>query len=141
MDICACSRVAIAASALMLGAVLPASAQPPRPIGNPTPADLERGATVFAESCARCHGLDGSGGAGPRLTRPKLSRAANEAAIIEIVRDGVPGGAMPAIWILPEADVVDENRARAIRALSPGSIEQPSMIGRDFRPWLIREAA
>ena len=25
--------------------------------------------------------------------------------------------------------------------LAPGSIEQPGMIGRDFRPWLIREAA
>ena len=105
MDICACSRVAIAASALMLGAVPPASAQAPKPIENPTPADLERGATVFAESCARCHGLDGSGGAGPRLTRPKLSRASDEAAIIEIVREGVRG-AMPPIWILPEADVV-----------------------------------
>jgi putative heme-binding domain-containing protein len=100
------SRIAVTALALILRTAAIAAAQPPKPIENPTSADLERGAAVFAESCARCHGLDGSGGAGPRLTRPKLSRAVDEAAIIEIVRDGVPGGAMPPIWFLPEADVV-----------------------------------
>jgi cytochrome c oxidase cbb3-type subunit III len=100
------SRVAVKTLAVLLGTVAIAAAQPPKPIDKPTAADLARGAAVFAESCSRCHGLDGSGGAGPRLTRPKLSRAADEAAIIEIVRQGVPGGAMPPIWILPEADVV-----------------------------------
>ena len=32
-------------------------------------------------------------------------------------------------------------RSRLPRRTSPGSIEQPGMIARDFRPWLIREAA
>ena len=100
------SRIAVTALALILRTWAVAAAQPPKPIANPTPADLERGAAVFAESCARCHGLDGSGGAGPRLTRPKLARAVDEASIIEIVRDGVRGGTMPAIWFLPDADVV-----------------------------------
>ena len=36
----------------------------------PTEADIDvpRGRALFAESCAQCHGRDGSGGIGPDLT-------------------------------------------------------------------------
>jgi putative heme-binding domain-containing protein len=101
-----CGRIAPVMLGVALGAAAVAGAQAPtpKPIENPTPADLERGAVVFTDSCARCHGLDGSGGAGPRLARPRLSRAVDEAAIIDIVLNGIPGTARPALWMLPESD-------------------------------------
>jgi cytochrome c oxidase cbb3-type subunit 3 len=88
---------------------LAAAAQGPRPkpLENPTAADLQSGASLFVASCGRCHGLDGSGGAGPPLTRPKLRRAGDEAGIIDIIVDGIPGTAMPAAagWMLSESEV------------------------------------
>ena len=57
-----------------------------KPIENARqPADLEGGAKTYTTYCARCHGLDGSGGMGPPLARPRLRRAADEAAIIDIL--------------------------------------------------------
>src|SRR5204863_9776169 len=53
--------------------------------------DPYRGQTVFAQSCASCHGQDGKGGGvGPRLAGSGISLAAAKAQ----VDNG--GGAMPA---------------------------------------------
>jgi putative heme-binding domain-containing protein len=98
---------AAAVAAIASGAVTSAAQSPrPKPLENPTTADLERGASLFVASCARCHGVDGSGGTGPPLARPRLQRAADEAAIIEIIMDGVPGTSMPAGWVYSESEVV-----------------------------------
>ena len=32
-------------------------------------------------------------------------------------------------------------KSRLSRRIAPGAIEQPGMIERDFRPWLVRQAA
>ena len=88
------------------GAVVVAAGQGQRkPIENPTAADLEHGARLFASSCSRCHGLDGSGGTGPPLTRPTLRRAPDDVALLGVIAGGVPGTAMPASWILSEVEV------------------------------------
>jgi cytochrome c oxidase cbb3-type subunit III len=94
--------------AIGFGAVAIAGAQSPRPrpLENPTAAQLGRGANLFVSSCARCHGVDGSGGMGPPLARPKLRRAADEAGIIAVIMDGVPGTSMPAGWVYSESEVV-----------------------------------
>lgn len=77
----------------------------PTPIERPTAADLESGAEVYATYCARCHGVDGTGGSGPPLARPRLRRAADEAAIIGILVDGIPGTSMMAAWSLSEREM------------------------------------
>jgi putative heme-binding domain-containing protein len=97
---------ALVGAVFAAGAGLVATAQSPRrPLENPTAADLDQGARLFASSCSRCHGLDGSGGTGPPLTRPILRRAADEATLMDVIAGGVPGTAMPASWILSEAEV------------------------------------
>jgi cytochrome c551 len=48
------------------------------------------GEAVFAQTCATCHGADGTGGTGPDLTAMDL----DEDRVAEQVRNG--GGAMPA---------------------------------------------
>jgi cytochrome c oxidase cbb3-type subunit 3 len=84
-----------------------ASAQVPvvKPLARVTAADLEGGAKVYTTYCARCHGLDGTGGMGPPLAHPRLRRAADQAAIIDIVMNGIPGTAMMGAWSLSEREI------------------------------------
>ena len=53
------------------------------------------GAAVFAESCAGCHGSDGTGGRGPALADGAVVESLpDEADQIEVITDG--RGGMPA---------------------------------------------
>jgi len=72
----------------------PSSAQTP-PLAAATTADLGTGKRTFDAQCAWCHGAGGAGGAGPTLQRATLRHAANDAALIDIVRNGIPGTEMP----------------------------------------------
>lgn len=54
------------------------------------------GQRLFVIHCARCHGVRGEGGEGPSLTRPVLRHAADAAALLEVISEGIPGTAMPA---------------------------------------------
>jgi cytochrome c oxidase cbb3-type subunit III len=58
-------------------------------------ADLARGQKLFQHQCALCHGLKGEGGRGPMLTRAKLSRAPDDAALVNVIEDGIRGTEMP----------------------------------------------
>jgi cytochrome c oxidase cbb3-type subunit III len=78
----------------------------PDPLANPTAADLARGSKLFIGYCSRCHGADGTGGMGPPLARRRLRRAADDAGIIDILKNGVPGTNMaPAFWF-SDRDIV-----------------------------------
>ncbi len=58
--------------------------------------DRRAGARIFHERCSGCHGNDGSGGSvGPSLTRSSYNHGDSDLAIYQVVRDGVPGTAMP----------------------------------------------
>jgi cytochrome c oxidase cbb3-type subunit 3 len=58
-------------------------------------ADLLRGEKLFQVHCALCHGPKGEGGRGPMLTRARLSRAPDDAALLGILEDGIRGTEMP----------------------------------------------
>jgi cytochrome c oxidase cbb3-type subunit III len=77
----------------------------PKPLEHPTVEDLKAGAQAYATYCSRCHGLDGSGGMGPPLARPRLRRASDEAGVIGILVEGIPGTAMMAAWSLSEQEI------------------------------------
>jgi len=54
------------------------------------------GARIFHDRCSGCHGNDGSGGSvAPSLTRSAFTHGDSDLAIYQVVRDGVPGTAMP----------------------------------------------
>ena len=57
-------------------------------------AILERGAKVFAGTCAACHMVDGGGSVGPNLTDDRWKNVNAIEDLVGIVRDGVPGTAM-----------------------------------------------
>lgn len=62
-------------------------------------ADVAAGRRIFEAQCAWCHGTEGTGGTGPDLRRPTLRHAANDAALVTIVRTGIPGTEMPSFAI------------------------------------------
>lgn len=83
------------AGVLLLLASAPALAQTPaRPLERAGPDDLARGKFLFDGQCALCHGIGGGGGSGPSLQRPVLRHAADDEALVTVVRRGVPGTAM-----------------------------------------------
>ncbi len=53
------------------------------------------GAQLYQTHCAACHGQTGEGGSGPTLATPRLVRAANEAALLKIIKEGIAGTEMP----------------------------------------------
>jgi putative heme-binding domain-containing protein len=78
----------------------------PRPLTSPTADELASGRRLFAAQCTRCHGQDGAGGSGPSLRVPRLRRAEDDAALVGVIMDGVPGTAMAAAWQLSDPEVV-----------------------------------
>ncbi len=57
--------------------------------------DLEKGKKLFVVNCATCHGIDGSGGAGPSLRKPKLAHGATKEDLQQFIARGNPDAGMP----------------------------------------------
>src|SRR5499427_5692328 len=82
-----CSLLAIAGALLAGGSLL---AQ------HSTAQDIDDGGRVFRNTCANCHGPDGDEVAGIDLGRGVFRRAKTDQDLIQIIRAGVAGTAMPA---------------------------------------------
>src|SRR5947208_12357590 len=80
--------LAILAAALAMSA--PIAAQ------HNTAQDIDDGGRVFRNTCANCHGPDGNEVAGIDLGRGVFKRAKTDQDLVQIIRTGVPGTAMPA---------------------------------------------
>lgn len=59
------------------------------------PGEAEEGRQLFRANCTVCHGPDGDSVGGVDLGRGKFRRAASDDDLIQIVRNGIPGTAMP----------------------------------------------
>ncbi len=59
------------------------------------PEAIAAGAKLWAQSCAGCHGPDGSGGRGPNLVRRPLWHPLSDDRIFTVIRNGLPGTDMP----------------------------------------------
>lgn len=82
--------VAVSAATFGLAKLHPAKPSPPAAAASVRLGDAYRGETVYAQSCASCHGAAAEGGLGPKLAGAPLSLAAARARI----ESG--GGVMPA---------------------------------------------
>jgi len=80
---------------------IPANAipQPPAQPIIVTERLLATGQTLYAQTCSRCHGVDGQGTRrAPALNvQTFFAKVTTDAAMIQIVTSGVPGTAMP-VW-------------------------------------------
>ncbi|GAB4135277.1 c-type cytochrome [Thermopirellula anaerolimosa] len=71
---------------------------PPQPVhSNPrwVVADVGRGKALYEARCAGCHGPDGSGTDAPSLRHPNLLKFASDDYLVETIRRGRSGTAMP----------------------------------------------
>lgn len=59
------------------------------------PYDIEDGQRLFLANCAACHGPDGNSVQGIDLVHGKLRRATSDDEMTKIIRNGIPGTAMP----------------------------------------------
>lgn len=60
-------------------------------------ADIAEGRKLFGGLCVTCHGFDGAGGAGPPLNRPRLLSAPDDAALRNVISEGIPNRGMPRV--------------------------------------------
>jgi putative heme-binding domain-containing protein len=60
-----------------------------------TTADIERGSQVFLLSCASCHGANGDTVANVNLASGSFRRATTDQELVDLIRRGIPGAAMP----------------------------------------------
>src|SRR5437899_8314246 len=67
--------------------------------------DLASGAKLFQNHCALCHGPKGEGGRGPMLSRPKLPRAPDDAALVKVIEEGIRGTEMPGADSMTEREM------------------------------------
>jgi len=83
------------------------------------------GKRLFQGHCARCHGIQATGGFGPSLAQPKLRSAPDEAALIRVIRNGIPDSAMPGAWQISDRDA--RQLAAYVRTL--GKVEPRAVPG------------
>jgi len=87
-----------------------------QPVAGANPAQLQRGAKLYSQLCAACHGQRGTGNGhtGEALVTPPAdltdaeeSHFFSEQARLQIIRKGIAGSAMVG-WqgVLPEGDIL-----------------------------------
>ena len=108
--------------ALALAGACASSAQPKKPT-NPlgdSPQVAEAGRLLYNRTCTGCHGADGrEGDRAPALDANRRYFRVSEAAIFDVVKNGIPGTVMPssglsdndswkigggALWLVGAAD-------------------------------------
>jgi putative heme-binding domain-containing protein len=60
-----------------------------------TPGDVQEGEELFIENCAICHGPEGDAVPGVELARGKFKHASSDVELSQIIKNGIPGTAMP----------------------------------------------
>jgi putative heme-binding domain-containing protein len=66
-----------------------------------TPGDIQDGERVFLGQCARCHGPDGTDVQGVDLSHNSFKHGTTDEDLIGIIRNGIPGTAMPPHTMTP----------------------------------------
>ncbi len=65
-----------------------------------------KGKPIFERYCGPCHGIAGGGGRGPRLNRPRLPHALDDAALRAVISNGISPD-MPDAWYLSDEEIAD----------------------------------
>jgi len=74
------------------------------PAGAQGAADVNGGKLLFQGMCTECHGAGGAGGDAPSLNRPRLLHAPTDAALANIIENGIPNTAMPRVRRFTETE-------------------------------------
>lgn len=102
----------------MIGALTLAAAVVKLPGGR---ADLAAGKKLYENQCALCHGQTGEGGRGPALAKPRLTRVADDEALVRVIEHGIGGTEMPGAHSMSEREV--RQTAAYVRTLGRVSLK------------------
>jgi len=121
------------ALSLIVSSIALASGMEPKAKLPNSRADLLRGEKLFQVHCSLCHGPKGEGARGPMLTRVKLTRAPDDAALLKILEDGIRGTEMPGANALSDREL--RQTAAYVRSLGkvalkpvPGDVRRGAEI-------------
>ena len=89
--------------------------------------DVGPGRALFRSNCAFCHGGDARGGRGPNLVSAPLAHGESDDAIKTVIREGVPGTAMPAFSEFTPEELA--NIVSYLKSLSHGVVRQVKVAG------------
>jgi putative heme-binding domain-containing protein len=89
-----CVRVALCAAALAATSLV-GSARAQTHAGQYEQADIEYGARLYAGPCTVCHGERGDQMPGINFSAGTFKNASIDRELLEVIRDGIPGTAMP----------------------------------------------
>ncbi|MFN0107086.1 MAG: c-type cytochrome [Bryobacteraceae bacterium] len=123
---------------LALAGAFACGAQPTKPT-NPLgdrPEVAEAGRQLYNSTCTGCHGPDGGEGErAPSLDANRRYFRVSEAAIFEVVKNGIPGTAMPSTS-LPDTEIwkivafIRNVRATASDLVVPGNVQNGMLVFR-----------
>lgn len=106
-------------------ALLAAFAATPARASAQSQADTDQGKLLFNGMCVECHGAGGAGGEAPSLNRARLSHAPDEAALANVISNGIPNTAMPRIRRFTE----NETRQLVAYVRSLGKVAEAKVPG------------
>jgi len=94
-----------------------------------TSSYVQIGNTLFATSCASCHGKGAVGGSGPTLNAKEFLGSVSDDQIAAVIRVGIPGSDMPS-WGLDYGGTLTDEQVRQItaylRSLEPNAPSVPN---------------
>jgi len=63
------------------------------------PEAVRAGKLIYGQMCAGCHGARGDGGRGPAVNKGVFKRGNEDAALFNVVKNGITGTAMPSLGL------------------------------------------
>jgi putative heme-binding domain-containing protein len=94
------------------------------------PAEAEMGGRIYSANCVYCHGPDGDQVPGVDLGRNKFKRARTDADLMDVIRNGVPTGGMPAQKIPDRQIGMVVAYIRSLAAAPPSTLPPGGDAGR-----------
>lgn len=90
--------------------------------------DAKKGEQVYKMFCASCHGPEGAGLVGPNLTDKEILHGDKIEDIIKVIKNGIPGKAMPAWGSILQPDQV-KDAAEFVKSIMGKNLPSPFAAG------------